>query len=56
MEKANIIDIRKALALADEYKKAGVFFMPMPILNEEDKEILCKEVVRRLEILAQSAE
>jgi hypothetical protein len=56
MEKANVIDMRKVLVLAEEYRKAGVLFMPMPVLNKEDKDTLCKEAVRRLSVLAQSAE
>ena len=56
MEKAKVIDMRKALVIADEYRKARVLFIPMPVLNKEDKDTLCKEAVRRLAVLGQSAE
>ena len=36
MNKANPVDLRKTLVLCDELVKAGINFVPMPILNHND--------------------
>jgi hypothetical protein len=37
MNKASPIDMRKMLDVVDVLKRAGIMFVPVPILNDEDK-------------------
>ena len=55
MERANPADMRKSLAAADEFKKAGILFVPMPVLDKEDGRKLAIEAFRRLDVLEKVA-
>jgi hypothetical protein len=48
MERASVADIRRGLVVAEAFKNAGIAFVPMPILSEEDKAELAAECERRL--------
>lgn len=37
MNKASPIDMRKMLDVVDVLKRAGIMFVPIPVLNDEDK-------------------
>ena len=56
MERAKPVDMRKALQAADALKQAGVLFVPMPVLNEEDHEMLISKSQRRLKAMIELAE
>ena len=51
MRRATPAQIRASLVIADELKRAGVAFVPMPILN--DAEELHRDLTRRLDIIEQ---
>jgi hypothetical protein len=54
--KASPVDMRKALVFADLLKKAGVLFVPVPVLNKADGDALCTEAFRRMDLLEKQAE
>jgi len=51
MNKASPANMRKALVVVDEFRKAGILFIPMPVLNNKDKDDLAKEACCRLDII-----
>lgn len=48
MSKASPIDIRNALAVVNTLVNAGIDFVPVPVLSDEDKAILVRDVQMRL--------
>ena len=44
MNRASSVDIRKAILVANEFVKAGIDFVPVPVLSDEDKAILVRDV------------
>ena len=52
IEKASPVDMRKALQVVHELKQHMILFVPMPVMNEQDKLELHREVERRLELYA----
>jgi len=36
MQRANAVQMRKALMAVEVLKKAGILFVPVPIIDEED--------------------
>jgi len=51
MNKATPIEMRKALQVVDALKKAGVLFVPVPILDSNDKDLLLGILEKRLDII-----
>lgn len=37
MNRASPVEMRKALEIVDAFKRAGVLFVPMPVLDEADR-------------------
>ena len=57
MDKASPIDMRKALVMVDEFKKKGILFVAIPVLNMgKDHTDLIYSVIDRLEKLEKEAE
>lgn len=56
MNKASPLDLRKAIEVANIYVKAGILFVPMPVLSEEDHAARVKEADARLDLLMIGAE
>lgn len=56
MNRASPIDLRKALEMVSAFTKAGILFVPMPVLNEVDHANLVAQTTDRLEQIAQEAE
>ena len=48
MISASSVDIRNALAVVNTLVNAGIDFVPMPVLSDEDKAILVRDVQMRL--------
>lgn len=53
MNRANPADLRKALECAQLLIKSGIDFVPVPVLNTQDKEALISDVEQRLRSLEQ---
>lgn len=51
MNKASPIEMRKALVVVDRLKKAGVLFVPVPVLNKEDHRKLMSALEHRLDVI-----
>lgn len=51
MERAGAAELRKALEFAQLLVKSGIDFVPMPILNQADKEALVADAARRIDAL-----
>jgi len=49
MKRADPADLRAALEIANALMKAGIDFVPTPVLSDEDKAILARDVQIRLE-------
>ena len=48
MNRASAVDILNAILVANEFVKAGIDFVPMPVLSDEDKAILVRDFQMRL--------
>ena len=48
MNRASSVDIRNALAVVNTLVNAGIDFVPVPVLSDEDKAILVRDVQMRL--------
>ena len=51
MNRANPASMRKVLEMVNELKKAGILFMPIPVLNQDDACELLAKLEFRLEVL-----
>jgi hypothetical protein len=49
MNRASPVDMRKALEIANIFSKAGILFVPMPVLNDADYAALKDRAAARLE-------
>ena len=49
MNRASPVETRKALEVANIYAKAGIPFIPMPVLSEEQRQEAILEAARRIE-------
>ncbi|MBD8531510.1 DUF1382 family protein [Massilia sp. CFBP 13647] len=56
MERASPAQLRKALEIADTYKKTGLGFVPMPVANSAEFEALAAQSLARLAELIELAE
>lgn len=56
MNRAPAPELRKALLLANTFVTAGLLFVPMPVLNEDDHKALLADVDRRLETIEKESE
>jgi hypothetical protein len=48
--------MRKNLMIVEEYKKAGIDFVPVPVLNDADKLILVKLADKQLTKIEEECE
>lgn len=55
MNRASPIDLRKAADTAGVYVKAGLLFVPMPVLSEADHTDLLRQAHTRLGQLIEAA-
>ena len=56
MNRASSVDIRKAILVANEFVNAGIDFVPVPVLSDEDKAILVRDVQMRLSQIENESE
>lgn len=49
MERATVEQMMQAMEVAGAFEKAGLWFIPMPVLNPDDHKMLLDEVNARLE-------
>jgi ribosome recycling factor len=56
MERANVIDIRVGLQMADEFRKIGISFIPIPYTTTEQRQELLKKCDEQLETILQQIE
>jgi hypothetical protein len=52
MNRASPTDLRKAIEVAQTYTKAGLWFVPVPVLNNQDFNQLVRQSDARLTLLA----
>ena len=55
MKRANAADLRKAKYLVDEFVRAGIDFVPIPVIDQDDKNELVMDLQRRLERIEKEA-
>ncbi len=48
MERETPVDTRKSLEIVDVLKKAGIGFIPIPVIDEDDRRALIVELQERL--------
>jgi len=51
MEKADPVQMRKALEVVQAFKENMILFVPMPVLDEDDKRELYRKVHDRLDVI-----
>ena len=56
MNRASPVDLRKALEIAHTLVKAGIDFVPVPVLSPKDKAILVRDVQMRLNQIENESE
>lgn len=49
MKRASPVDLRKAKCLVEEFVRAGIDFVPIPVIDQDDKNELAMDLQRRLE-------
>lgn len=55
MKRANAVDLRKAQYLVEEFVRAGIDFVPIPVIDQDDKNELAMDLQRRLEQIEKEA-
>ena len=55
MNRANPVELRKALELAHAFVLAGIDFVPIPVVDQDDKNELAMDLQRRLEQIEKEA-
>lgn len=50
MKRANPADLRKAAEVARHFEKAGILYVPVPVLNTQDATDLQRQVIERLDL------
>ena len=56
MERASPVELRKAIAMANALAEAGLSFVPVPVLDDADREALVAQAMARMDTLASEAE
>lgn len=55
MKRADPADLRKAKYLVEEFVRAGIDFVPIPVVDQDDKNELAMDLQRRLEQIEKEA-
>ena len=56
MERASPVELRKAIAMANALIEAGLSFVPVPVLDDADREALVAQAMARMDTLASEVE
>lgn len=56
MNRASPVDLRKSIEAANALLKAGVRFVPMPVLDDADGAELIRQLGERLDKMAEQAD
>lgn len=56
INKATPVQMRKALEAVEHFRRAGIRFVPMPVVNETEHAAMVKLMMTRLRELEQRAE
>lgn len=56
IKEASLVGMRQSVIVAEEFKKAGIVFVPIPVKNVNDHIALNLELMKRLEEMAERAE
>ncbi|NJB80315.1 DUF1382 family protein [Xanthomonas arboricola] len=48
MNRANVVELRRAIQTAQDLTRAGVLFVPMPVLDRDDHVALAQQAADRL--------
>jgi len=56
MNRANPAELRKAIEAAQAFVKAGILFVPMPVIDQDDLVALQVQLLARLDKIAEGAE
>ncbi|MEH4965251.1 DUF1382 family protein [Escherichia coli] len=56
MNRASPVDLRKSLEIATNLAHIGIRFVPIPVANAEEFQVLAAELSRKLEQMAVQAE
>ena len=55
MKRADVVDLRKAKYLVEEFVRAGIDFVPIPVIDQDDKNEPAMDLQRRLEKIEKEA-
>lgn len=53
IEKASPVEMRKALEIVDQYRKAGIMFVPIPVLSKDEEATYGLIAVQQLQRIAE---
>lgn len=56
MNRASPLDLRKSIEIANNLVHIGIRFVPIPVMTEEEFQLLASELSRKLEEIATEAE
>lgn len=56
MERAAPVELRKCIDMANALVRAGLLFVPVPVLDDKDREVLIAQAMARMDALASEAE
>ena len=56
MKEVHPSEVRKSLEIVQSLKTAGIDFVPIPVLDENDKSQLTARLMNRLETILETAE
>lgn len=55
LKRASPVQLRKALEVAHLYAKMGINFVPVPVMNEAEKNALADQAVAKLDEIERAA-
>lgn len=56
IERASVQNLRQSLEMAENLKKTGLAFIPIPYISQEEKEALIQQHLKTLDTIIEEAE